>query len=113
MTGNSSFKNSLRQLGVPVDTPSFILCGLSIMAIAASVFFFYSGLQGNHGLIQQLQLEDQRLTLERELQQLQSSVAFMKNKTERLSDEYLDLEMLDEQARRVLGYVRADELVVN
>jgi cell division protein FtsB len=36
----------------------------------------------------------------------------MRNKTLRMSDGYLDLDLLDEQARDVLGYVRADELVI-
>ena len=36
----------------------------------------------------------------------------MENLTSRLSDDYLDLDLLDEQARDVLGLVRADEIVV-
>jgi cell division protein FtsB len=31
----------------------------------------------------------------------------------RLSDEFLDIDLLDEQAREVLGYVRADEIVIH
>jgi cell division protein FtsB len=36
----------------------------------------------------------------------------MQNLTLRLSDDYLDLDLLDEQARDVLGYLRADEIVI-
>jgi len=36
----------------------------------------------------------------------------MENRTRRLSDEYLDLDLLDERARAVLGLVRADDLVI-
>ena len=36
----------------------------------------------------------------------------MENLTRRLSDSYLDLDLLDERARDVLGYVRADEIVI-
>ncbi len=36
----------------------------------------------------------------------------MTNLTTRLSDHYLDLDLLDEQLRDVLGYVRADEIVI-
>ena len=86
-----------------------ILVGL----IAACGYIFYSGLHGNHGLIQQRHLEDERVKLEGELQLLHHEVAFMKNKTERLSERFLDLELLDEQARKVLGLVHVDELVVN
>ncbi len=86
-----------------------ILVGL----IVACGYIFYSGLQGNHGLIQQRQLEDEHSRLVEELQLLRGEVAFMKNKTERLSERYLDLELLDEQARKVLGLIHVDEIVVN
>ena len=36
----------------------------------------------------------------------------LKNLTHRLSDSYLDLDLLDEEVRDVLGYVRADEIVI-
>ena len=36
----------------------------------------------------------------------------MRNLTRRLSDDYLDLDLLDERARDVLGLVRADELII-
>jgi cell division protein FtsB len=39
-------------------------------------------------------------------------VARMENLTHRLSDEYLDLDLLDEQTRKVLGMIRADEIVI-
>ena len=36
----------------------------------------------------------------------------MNNLTRRLSDEYLDIDLLDERVRDVLGYLRADEIVI-
>ena len=36
----------------------------------------------------------------------------MSNLTHRLSDDYLDIDLLDQQARDVLGYMRADEIVI-
>jgi len=47
-----------------------------------------------------------------ELALLQAEVDQMENLTRRLSDTYLDLDLLDEQARDVLGMVRADEIVI-
>ena len=44
--------------------------------------------------------------------QVQIDVARMENLTHRLSDEYLDLDLLDEQTRKVLGMIRADEIVI-
>jgi cell division protein FtsB len=34
------------------------------------------------------------------------------NLTRRLSDDFLDIDLLDQQARDVLGYMRADEIVI-
>ena len=50
--------------------------------------------------------------LQVEIGSLHVEIADLKNLTRRLSDHYLDLELLDQQARDVLGYVRTDELVI-
>ena len=43
---------------------------------------------------------------------LRAEIATLQNKTRRLSDDYLDLDLLDQQARDILGLVRADEIVL-
>ncbi len=43
---------------------------------------------------------------------LQADVAQSENLTRRLSDTYLDLDPLDQQARDMLGMIRADEIVI-
>lgn len=50
-----------------------------------------------------LAAERDRLTIE---------LAEMENLTHRLSDDYLDLDLLDQQARDVLGYMRPDEIAI-
>ena len=50
--------------------------------------------------------------LARQLEEVQVQVAEMENLTKRLSDDFLDLDLLDERARRVLGMIRADEIVI-
>jgi len=50
--------------------------------------------------------------LDAELVLVQQDVAAMENLTHRLSDNYLDLDLLDQQARDVLGLIRADEIVI-
>jgi len=50
-----------------------------------------------------LRVERDRLALE---------LAEIENNTRRLSDQFLDLDLLDQQARDVLGYVRADDIVL-
>jgi cell division protein FtsB len=52
------------------------------------------------------------VALQLQLIQVKADVEQMENLTRRLSDGYLDLDLLDEQARSVLGMVRADEIVI-
>ncbi len=47
-----------------------------------------------------------------ELAALSAEVARMENLTHRFSDAYLDLDLLDQQARDVLGMIRSDEIVI-
>lgn len=47
-----------------------------------------------------------------ELERLNEEIARIENLTKRLSDDYLDLDLLDEQARSVLGLLRANEIVI-
>ena len=37
----------------------------------------------------------------------------MANLTRRMSDEYLDLDLLDQQARDILGLARSDEIIIH
>ena len=50
--------------------------------------------------------------LEAELTMLQNEVDKMRNLTLRMSDDYLDLDLLDEQARDILGQIRSDEVII-
>ena len=50
------------------------------------------------------------LTAERDA--LVTDLEKLKILTRRLSDDYLDIDLLDEQVRSVLGYIRADEIVI-
>ena len=46
-----------------------------------------------------------------QLAAISQDVARIELLTRRLSDDYLDLDLLDQQLRDVLGYIRADEIV--
>nr|WP_284154974.1 septum formation initiator family protein [Algicella marina] len=63
-------------------------------------------------MFRQMQVEAQEELLLRELAGLQAEKALIANKTRRLSIEYLDLDLLDEQARKVLGLARGDEIII-
>ena len=75
-------------------------------------YFTFAAVQGDYGVLRQAQTADEMQSLTAERDGLLTDLASLKNLTHRLSDSYLDMDLLDEQVRSVLGYVRADEIVI-
>ena len=84
---------------------------VGLMALA-SLYFVFAAVQGNYGIFRRAEVDAQALELRLELAALSDDVKEMENLTRRLSDGYLDLDLLDQQARDVLGLVRGDEIVI-
>ena len=84
---------------------------LTVMCMLA-MYFTFASVQGDFGLFRRVQIEAETRALEAERDALTAEVRDLRNKTLRLSDGYLDLELVDQQARDVLGMVRADEIVI-
>lgn len=82
------------------------------LAFTLGGYFTFASVQGDFGLFRRIQVEAEIDTLKAERDALEAEVAVLRNKTRRLSDSYLDLDLLDEQARDVLGMVRSDEIVL-
>jgi cell division protein FtsB len=82
------------------------------LSVLLGLYFTFASVQGDYGLLQRLQIEAEGRELAAERDRLRAEVAALANRTRRMSDDYLDLDMLDEQARSVLGLVRADEVVI-
>lgn len=76
-------------------------------------YFALASVQGDFGLFRRVQIEAEIADLQATRDNLDREVAEMANKTHRLSDDYLDLDLLDQQARDMLGMVRSDEIVIN
>ena len=90
--------------------------GMALFLVAISglgFYFVFAAVQGDYGVFRRVQAEAERQTLTAERDRLRDEVARMENLTRRLSDTYLDLDLLDERARDVLGLVRSDEIVVH
>ena len=81
--------------------------------IMLGVYFTFAAVQGDYGLFKRLEVNAEGDALARELASLEIEVARMENLTTRLSDNFLDLDLLDQQARDVLGMIRADEIVIH
>lgn len=75
-------------------------------------YFVFAAVQGEYGVFRRIQIEAEADLLRHDATRLQAEIDALRNKTHRLSDDYLDLDLLDERARDVLGLVRSDEIVI-
>ena len=82
------------------------------LAATLGVYFLFAAVQGDYGVFRQVQISGEAETLKVERDVLLADLGDLKNLTHRMSDDYLDVDLLDEQVRDVLGYVRADEIVI-
>lgn len=92
--------------------PAFGVLIYFAVAFGLGAYFTFAAVQGDYGLFRRAEIESAEAELREQLAALDSKVARMENLTRRLSDTYLDLDLLDEQARDVLGMLRADEIVI-
>ena len=83
-----------------------------VVMVLLGIYFAYAAVQGPSGILRRVQLQAETRDLIRQRDSLQAEVDQMRNLTHRLSDEYLDIDLLDERARDVLGLVRADEVII-
>ncbi|MEM6547241.1 MAG: septum formation initiator family protein [Pseudomonadota bacterium] len=83
-----------------------------LVLIACAVVFAHSGLQGSHGLAALREAAAEETRLAAELASVSAERAELANRVRRLDERYLDLDLLDERARAVLGYIREDELMI-
>ena len=91
--------------------PWVIICVFTI-SLSLGFYFTFAAVQGDFGILRRAEINHDLKKLQVEIGSLHVEIADLKNLTRRLSDHYLDLELLDQQARDVLGYVRTDELVI-
>jgi len=83
-----------------------------VLAFTLGSYFTFAAVQGDFGVFRRVQIRAEITALTTERDQLSAELARMQNLTHRLSDDYLDIDLLDEQLRDVLGYLRGDEIVI-
>lgn len=81
-------------------------------AIVLGLYFTFAAVQGGYGLFNRVQVDAEIVTLRETRDDLAQELAELENLTRRLSDEFLDLDLLDERARDVMGLLRPDEIVI-
>jgi cell division protein FtsB len=82
------------------------------LAFLAGSYFIFAAVQGNMGLFQRIVVQAEIDELGEKRDRLAAELARLENRTRRMSDDYLDLDLLDQQIRDMLGYLRADEVVI-
>ncbi len=85
---------------------------LMVLALTLGSYFTFAAVQGDFGVFRRVQILSEAEALRAERDDLKQQLALMRNLTHRLSDDYLDIDLLDQQARDVLGYLRADEIMI-
>ncbi|OYX25643.1 MAG: septum formation initiator precursor [Rhodobacterales bacterium 32-66-7] len=87
------------------------LIGLAVASLLA-LNFTLAAVQGDYGMFSRVAILAEVTDLTAERDRLAADLARMQNLTLRLSDDYLDLDLLDQQTRDVLGYMRSDEIAI-
>ncbi|MGC9420206.1 MAG: FtsB family cell division protein [Rhodovulum sp.] len=99
-------------MSVPRKRPAWGALIFLGIGCSLAMYFTFAAVQGDFGLFRRIQLEADADRLQAEKAKLEADLADFENRTKRLSDGYLDLDLLDERARIVLGLIRADEIVI-
>lgn len=77
-------------------------------------YIVYSGMQGERGLISYLRLENQKEALNAELAELSSQRRSLEHRLALMGSggAPLDLDLMDEQARSLLGMAHPDDIII-
>ena len=80
--------------------------------LVLAIYFAFAAVSGEHGLFARSAIEGDVARLQVERAGLDREVTGLRRRVDGLSDRSLDLELVDERIRDVLGYVRRDEIVL-
>ena len=103
--------SKMKIFSLNIKVPIFELIYFSVCLIL-SIYFLLATFKGEYGLLKKYQLIAKENVLKVELTYQTEKKRTLQNKVNRLSISSLDLELLDEQARRVLGMIGEKELIL-
>lgn len=83
-----------------------------LIGAALVTYFAYHAVQGDRGLLAWWQLRQKMDAVELELASIQQDRANLEHKTSLMRPENIDLDMLDEQTRRVLAFAQPGDYVI-
>ncbi len=85
----------------------------TLLFVVALSYFSYHAISGERGLLALIQLNQKIEQARSELDIVHAERIKLERNVRLLRDDSLDLDLLDEQARRLLGYAGKDERVYN
>lgn len=85
---------------------------LPILGASMLFYFAYHTIQGDRGLLSYLRLKQEVKKAEASLAEVRAQREELENRVHRLQPGSLDLDMLEEQARRVLNFAHPDDIVI-
>ena len=91
--------------------PILINLFLFVCLLFFLLYFSYVAIFGNNGLKSYIDLEFEIIELNNNFNSLQKVMHELEIKTSKLSNN-LDLDLLDQQSRTVLGLIRNDEIII-
>ncbi|GHU12074.1 hypothetical protein FACS189449_04950 [Alphaproteobacteria bacterium] len=84
----------------------------NIIWICIVGYFLFHMVNGARGAVSYAKLSSEMKTLERDLLSMKEENAFLENKIKLIRDDNLDLDLLEEQARSILGMTNENDLIV-
>ncbi len=91
--------------------PVLINLSLFVCLLLFLIYFSYVAIFGNNGLKSYIDLEFEIIELNNNFKSLEKVMHELEMKTSKLSNN-LDLDLLDQQSRSVLGLIRNDEIMI-
>ena len=93
---------------------SFKILEITSLAVCLilSLYFIIASFNGEFGVSAKYHLLAKEKALADEIYKINEETKIIKNRIKRLSDTSLDLELLDQQARIILGMIGEEELIV-
>ncbi|MBQ9440989.1 MAG: septum formation initiator family protein [Alphaproteobacteria bacterium] len=83
-----------------------------LLFIAVLFYFIYQALTGANGYKSYLIIKQQVNTKQKELDQLKCQLNELKQKVDLLSDNALDLDILEERCRAILNYSYSSDIII-
>ena len=84
---------------------------INIILFSCIIYFSYHIINGNRGLIALISIKEENEIKKKIVQELTEEIEKLNHKVSIIKNDNIDLDMLDEQIRKVLGYYYHGEVI--